>query len=81
MNDSKAEKGSVEESRSGRPAGILVLDQPPAQPSSFLGAYFWSRERLDHSAVPCDGSEKPRPWALMVGPKGSLPQGDWAFGL
>ncbi len=63
----------------GRPAGILVLDRPPALPSPLLRAYVWSRERTDHSAVSGNGEKKSSPWALMVGPKGALPSGDWSF--
>ena len=72
-------RGSVEVTRDGRPAGILVLDRLPAPPSPLLRAYVWSRERTDHSAVPANGAKKSSPCALMVGPKGSLPSGDWSF--
>jgi hypothetical protein len=81
MDDPQVKRGSVEKSRDGRPAGILVLDRPPPVPSPLLGAYLWTRERIDHSTVPSDDEKKPRPWALMVGPKGSLPEGDWAFAV
>lgn len=72
-------RGSVEVTRDGRPAGILVLDRLPAPPSPLLRAYVWSRERTDHSAVPENGAKKSSPCALMLGPKGSLPNGDWSF--
>ncbi len=66
----------------GRPAGILVLDRPPLPPIPQLRAYVWSRERTDHSTVPGTVvKQKVTPRALMVGPKGSLPSGEWAFAV
>jgi hypothetical protein len=63
------------ETATTRPAGILVLDRPPAPPRSLLQAYVWSRVRADGAAL----SRQPaRPWALMVGPIGSIPVGRWA---
>lgn len=75
-------RGSVTVTVDGRPAGILVLDRPPLPPQTQLRAYVWSRERTDHSAVPgAVVAEKATPRALMVGPKGSLPPGGWAFAV
>ena len=81
MDDSQVKWGSVERNQNGRPAGILVLDRPPPPPSPLLGAYLWTRERIDHSTVPGGGEKKSSPCALMVGPKGSMPEGDWAFAV
>lgn len=80
MISRKVRRVSSEEARAGAPAGILVLDRVPTPPLPQLRAYVWSRERTDHSCV-AGGPKKPAPWALMVGPKGSLPRGGWVFAV
>ena len=81
LMSSKVRRGSAGRGRDDRPAGILVLDRPPTSPSTQLRAYVWSRERADHSAMPESGAGKLSPFALMVGPMGSLPRGDWALAI
>jgi hypothetical protein len=80
MISPKPRRVSVEEARAGAPAGILVLDRRPTPPLPQLRAYVWSRERTDHSSVP-GGPKRPAPWALMVGPKGSMPREGWVLAV